>query len=118
MQAIDERIGAAIAGAQRSGATVLVVSLADSGRATLQLAAATGLAPNGAQYAESLLTSGSTRQTGLVQSVDVTPTLLDGIGLDDSAAALTGAEILPDRRTGDRDRPARPTCSTSSGTRR
>ncbi|MEZ0446573.1 hypothetical protein [Cellulomonas sp. ICMP 17802] len=94
-QAIDDRIGAAIAGAHRSGATVLVVSLADSGRTALQLAAATGLAPNGEQYAESLLTSGSTRQAGLIQSVDVTPTLLDGIGLDDSAAALSGAEILP-----------------------
>ncbi len=95
VQAMDERIGAALVGARRSGATVLVVSLADSGRATLQLAAATGLAPNGTEYSEDLLTSGSTRQKGLVQSVDVTPTLLDGIGLDDAAASLTGAEILP-----------------------
>ncbi|WP_456824055.1 hypothetical protein [Cellulomonas sp. P5_E12] len=94
-QVIDDRIGAAIAGAQRSGATVLVVSLADSGRTALQLAAATGRAPNGAEYADSLLTSGSTRQAGLIQTVDVTPTLLDGIGLDDSAAALSGAVILP-----------------------
>lgn len=95
VQAMDDRIGAALIGARKSGATVLVVSLADSGRATLQLAAATGTAPNGAEYSEDLLTSGSTRQKGLVQSVDVTPTLLDGIGLDDAAAALTGAEMLP-----------------------
>ncbi len=94
-QVIDTRIGDAIAGAQRSGATVLVVSLADSGRTALQLAAATGTAPNGEEYAGSLLTSGSTRQPGVIQTVDVTPTLLDGIGLDDSAAALSGAEILP-----------------------
>ncbi len=94
-QVIDARIGAAIAGAKSSGATVLVVSLADSGRTALQLAAATGLAPNGEEYADSLLTSGSTRQAGVLQTVDVTPTLLAGIGLDNSAAALSGAEILP-----------------------
>lgn len=94
-QAIDDRIGAAIAGARSSGATVLVISLADSGRTALQLGAATGLAPNGEQYADSLLTSGSTRQAGLIQTVDVTPTLLDGIGLDESAAAFSGSEILP-----------------------
>ncbi|WP_200940595.1 hypothetical protein [Cellulomonas sp. Leaf334] len=99
-QVIDTRIGAAIAGAQRSGATVLVVSLADSGRTSLQLAAATGLAPNGEQYVDSLLTSGSTRQAGLIQTVDVTPTLLDGIGLDNSAASLSGAVILPGPATG------------------
>ena len=97
VQAMDERIGAALVGARASGATVLVVSLADSGRPALQLAAATGLAPNGAEYSQDLLTSGSTRQKGLIQSVDVTPTLLDGIGLDDAAADLTGAEILPTR---------------------
>ncbi len=97
VQAMDDRIGAALVGARASGATVLVVSLADSGRATLQLAAATGLAPNGAEYSQDLLTSGSTRQKGLIQSVDVTPTLLDGVGLDDAAADLTGAEILPTR---------------------
>ncbi|WP_456789155.1 hypothetical protein [Cellulomonas sp. P5_C5] len=94
-QVIDARIGAAIAGAQRSGATVLVVSLADSGRTALQLAAASGTAPNGEDYVDSLLTSGSTRQAGLIQTVDVTPTLLDGIGLDNSAATLSGAVILP-----------------------
>lgn len=97
VQAMDDKIGAALLGARKSGATVLVVSLADSGRATLQLAAATGAAPNGAEYSENLLTSGSTRQKGLVQSVDVTPTLLDGIGLDDASASLTGAEMLPTR---------------------
>ena len=99
-QVIDARIGAAIAGARRSGATVLVVSLAASGSWALQLAAATGLAPNGEQYVDSLLTSGSTQQAGLIQAVDVTPTLLDGVGLDSSAATLSGAVILPGPPTG------------------
>jgi len=99
-QAIDDRIGAAIAGAQRSGATVLVVSLADSGRVALQLAAATGLAPDGDEYVDSLLTSGSTRQPGVIQTVDVTPTLLAGIGLENSAAAFSGSQIVPGPPTG------------------
>lgn len=94
-QTLDERIGAVVAGARSSGATVLVVSLADSSRPVLQLAAATGVAPNGEAYSESFLTSGSTRQKGLVVTVDVTPTLLDSIGLAGAAPALTGSAILP-----------------------
>ncbi|MDM7855191.1 hypothetical protein [Cellulomonas alba] len=95
VQDVDARIGAAMAGARASGATVLVVSIADSGRTSLQLAAATGVAPNGGTYAENLLTSGSTRQSGLIQTVDVTPTLLDAMGLDAAAADLGGATIVP-----------------------
>jgi len=95
VQDVDARVGAAIRGAQASGATVLVASIADSGRTSLQLVAATGVAPDGGTYAENLLTSGSTRQRGLVQTVDVTPTLLDAVGLDAAAADLGGASIVP-----------------------
>ncbi len=94
-QTLDERIGAVLRATERTGATVLVVSLADSSRATLQLAAATGPAPNGGTYADNLLTSGATRQAGLVQTVDVTPTLLDALDLQDEAPALAGATIVP-----------------------
>lgn len=94
-QLVDDRVGAVLDAAERAGATVLVVSLADSGRATLQLAAAVGPGPDGTDltFAEALLTSGSTRQPGLVQTVDVTPTVLDGLGLDSSMPALAGATI-------------------------
>lgn len=94
-QTLDDRIGAVLRATERSGATVLVVSLADSSRATLQLAAALGTAPNGDEYARNLLTSGATRQAGLVQTVDVTPTLLDSLDLEDDAPALAGATIVP-----------------------
>ncbi|AEE47715.1 hypothetical protein Celf_3607 [Cellulomonas fimi ATCC 484] len=94
-QTLDDRIGAVLRATERSGATVLVVSLADSSRTTLQLAAATGTAPDGDAYAENLLTSGATRQAGLVQTADVTPTLLDALDLEDEAPALAGATILP-----------------------
>ena len=93
---IDARVGAVLAATHGSGATVLVVSLADSGRAALQLMAATGPAPGGGSpYGASLLTSGSTRQVGLVQSTDITPTLFAALGLAEPAAALPGASIVP-----------------------
>ncbi|MFC8191644.1 hypothetical protein ACFUMH_08275 [Cellulomonas sp. NPDC057328] len=92
---VDARVGAVLDALQGSDATVLVVSLADSGRVRLQLAAATGPRPTGAGYGESLLTSGSTRQPGIVQATDVTPTLLALLGLLDDAPALPGAEIRP-----------------------
>jgi hypothetical protein len=94
VQAIDDRVGAVVRGATASGATVLVVSIADSGRAALQLGVATGAAPDGSAYAENVLTSGSTRQKGLIQTVDVTPTLLSSVGLSSAAADLGGAEIV------------------------
>jgi len=93
VQDVDARVGAALAAARGAGATVLVVSLADSGTVTLQLAAATGTAPNGAPYEASMLTSGSTRQQALLQTLDVTPTVLDALDL--SAPALVGATIVP-----------------------
>ncbi|MGN8244543.1 hypothetical protein ACTHAM_001447 [Cellulomonas soli] len=97
MQVVDARVGAAVAAAERAGATVLVVSLADSGRTALQLAAVDGPGAPGTdvEFGESLLTSGSTRQPGVIQSVDVTPTVLELLGLDGSVAALSGAAITP-----------------------
>lgn len=92
---VDATVGAVLDALAGRDATVLVVSLADSGRIALQLAAATGPRPDGPDYAESLLTSGSTRQPGVVQTTDVTPTLLALLGLLDEAPALPGAEIRP-----------------------
>ncbi|MFS0704676.1 hypothetical protein AB6N23_09160 [Cellulomonas sp. 179-A 9B4 NHS] len=92
---VDARVGAVLDALAGHDATVLVVSLADSGRIALQLAAAVGPRPDGPAFGESLLTSGSTRQAGVVQSTDVTPTLLALLGLLDEAPALPGAEMRP-----------------------
>ena len=91
---IDAHVDAVLDGLRGTDATVLVVSLADSGRVALQLAAATGPRPGGDAYGASLLTSGSTRQQGLVQTVDVTPTLLSLLGLPD-VPTIPGAQIVP-----------------------
>lgn len=101
---IDQRIGAVLAavdGARRDGreVTVLVVSLADSGtRARMQLAAALGPVPSGdGRFADALLGSRSTRQPGMVQATDVTPTVLAALGILDQApgGSLVGAAIRP-----------------------
>ncbi|WP_431837050.1 hypothetical protein [Cellulomonas sp. Y8] len=99
VRALDARLGAVLDAARASGAdsTVLLVSVADSGRrAHLQVAAATG--PAG------LLGSASTRQPGLLQTTDVAPTVLDALGIRDHAAAgaLVGAPVraAADDRTG------------------
>jgi len=96
VRAIDERLDAVVRANRTTGATVLVVSLADSGRARLQLAAATGPAPGGGEYARSLLTSGSTQQAGVVQATDVTSTLLALLGLE-TPDASAGAPLVPTR---------------------
>ncbi len=78
------------------GTTVLVASLADSGRTPhLQLLAATGPAPgDGRDYEQTLLGAQSTRQDGMAQVTDVMPTLL---ALLETAAPddLPGAVVLP-----------------------
>ncbi|MBX9246017.1 hypothetical protein ICW40_14520, partial [Actinotalea ferrariae] len=97
---VDDRIGAVLAAVEASDRdiTVLLVSLADSGtRARMQLAAALGPAPDGSSYGASLLGSRSTRQPGMIQATDVTPTVLAALGLLDEApsGALVGAPVLP-----------------------
>ncbi|MCL2848704.1 MAG: hypothetical protein FWE61_01505 [Micrococcales bacterium] len=82
-KAVDERIGAVLAATQGTGATVIVVSLADSGRASLRLAAVSGVLPGAETPAVGLLGSQSTRQRGVVQVTDVTPTLLLAMGVND-----------------------------------
>lgn len=94
VRAIDARVEEVLRAARSADATVLVVSLADSGRARLQLAAAIGPAPDGGSYSGALLTSGSTRQDAVVQATDVTSTLLELLGLP-QPAAVGGAPIVP-----------------------
>lgn len=99
-QAIDARVRAVLTAvrATRTDTTVLVVSLADSRRrANLQLAIASGPDVTGdGTYADALLTSGSTRQPGFVQTTDITPTLLTGLGLRDVAPSgvIVGAPVV------------------------
>lgn len=74
--AIDKRIGEVLAAAP-SGSDVVVASLSDAGQSErLRLVAA-----KGPHYGPGTLTSKSTRQTGLVQSADLTVTLLESAGV-------------------------------------
>ncbi|EYR63365.1 hypothetical protein N866_01190 [Actinotalea ferrariae CF5-4] len=100
LQPVDARLGAVLRAAAEHGedVTVLVVSLADSGTvARMQLAAALGPAPSGPTYDESILTTRSTRQDGILQVTDVTPTLLALLGLQGEApaGALVGSPVRP-----------------------
>jgi hypothetical protein len=91
---IDARVGAVL-DVVPDGATVIVVSLADSGRTPhLQLVAATGPAPGGEEYDAALLGSRSTRQDGLVQATDLMPTVLGLVGVE-APGGLPGAVIAP-----------------------
>ena len=92
LTAVDTTVGAALAGTE-PGTTVLVASLTDAGTPDLQLLAARGPAPTGGTYDGGMLTSGATRQHGVVQVTDVPATLLDALGLRDRASALVGATI-------------------------
>lgn len=93
VRAIDDRLDAVLTAVGERPATVLVVSIGDSGRPTLQLVAAVGPDGTGGTFGESLVTSGSTRRAGLVQTVDVTPTVLGLLGLDRSSPLLSGAPV-------------------------
>ncbi len=84
--AVDERLAAVLAAVEaRTGpTTVLIASLADSGRAPrLQLAAASGPAilAGTPDFESSLLGSLSTRQDGIFQTTDLTPSILEGLDL-------------------------------------
>ena len=98
-QAVDARVRAVLAAvnASKPDITVLVVSLADSGRSPqLQLAIASGPAAEGdGTYSGALLGSRSTRQDGYLQSTDITPTLLSALGLraDAPQGALIGSPV-------------------------
>ena len=98
-QAIDARVRAVLTAIDTSTTdpTVLVVSLADSGRSPqLQLAIASGpAAEGGGTYTGALLGSRSTRQPGYLQSTDVTPSLLSALGLraDAPQGALIGSPV-------------------------
>ena len=101
VRTIDERIRAVLEAvdATGQGTTVLVASLADSGRQPrLQLAAAAGpsAVPGDAPYSETLLESRSTRQAGYLMPTDVAPTVLSALGIRDQVApgALVGSPVL------------------------
>jgi hypothetical protein len=102
--AIDQRIGAVLDSVRdvAPDATVIVASLADSGtRSLLQLAVADGPALGELPADGALLDSRSTRQPGMIQSTDLTPTMLAMLGID-GPASLVGAplDVAPDGRTG------------------
>lgn len=106
VQVIDGRIGAVLDAVRATDpdATVLVLSLADSSRrAHLQLAAAFGPTAAGGAYAGGTIGTSSTRQDGFLQATDITPTLLDALGIRDQAptGALVGSTLrhTPDDAT-------------------
>lgn len=104
--AVDARLGAVLATIREEapGATVVVASLADSGaRSSLQavgVLTATDLRDLGDGEGD-LLATRSTRQDGIVQSTDLTPTLLGLLGVE-APAGLPGAPltVLEDPRSG------------------
>ena len=93
--AVDARIGAVLK-ATPSGTDVLVAGLADAGMSErLRLAAATG--PG---FGAGTLESSSTRQPGLVQLTDLTPTVLEHLGIP-APRSLAGSPlrvVAPDLR--------------------
>lgn len=100
VQVVEQRVAAAIAGAEAAGrpVTVLVASLADSGAAPrLQLAGASGpaFAPGSPPFEASLLGSRSTRQDGIIQTTDITPSLVTALGLREQVppGTLVGSPI-------------------------
>ncbi|MGV8966415.1 MAG: hypothetical protein ACOH2F_09060 [Cellulomonas sp.] len=101
VRTIDERIRAVLEAVDATGqeTTVLVASLADSGRQPhLQLAAAAGpsAVPGAAPYVETLLESRSTRQPGYLMPTDIAPTVVSALGIRDQVTpgALVGSPVL------------------------
>lgn len=88
--ALDDRVGAVL-DAAGPGATVVVAALADSGPTPrLDLLAVRGVLDG--QPASGLLTSSSTRQPGIAQTLDLTPTVVDLLDLP-TPADLVGAPL-------------------------
>ncbi|UNX55142.1 hypothetical protein MF406_02305 [Georgenia sp. TF02-10] len=102
---VDARVGAVLEAVQAASpqATVVLGSLADSGtRSLMQVAVAAGPALGPDLPADgALLDTRSTRQPGMLQSTDLTPTVLGMLGLD-VPAGLAGAPLghAADGRTG------------------
>lgn len=85
---LDRRVAAVLTGAG-ARATVIVAALADGG-----LTPRLGLvAARGPGYAEALLTSSSTRQPGITQTLDLAPTILRLAGID-PPAAMVGSPLV------------------------
>jgi hypothetical protein len=85
--AVDAALGRVLADVP-AGVRVLVASLADSGRTPhLQL-----LAARGSGFGPGLLRTASTRQDALVQATDLTPTLLDLLGVP-APTGLVGSPL-------------------------
>lgn len=100
VHAVDRRLAAVLAAVDAGDrpTTVIVASLADSGRAPrLQLAAALGPAviDGTADFGDSLLGSLSTRQDGIFQTTDITPSILAALDLTPLVppGTLVGAPI-------------------------
>ena len=100
VQVVEAYLAAALDGVEASGrtATVLVASLADSGAAPrLQLAAALGPAvvAGTPPFGDSLLGSASTRQDGIIQTTDLTPSILTALDLmgEVPAGTLVGSPV-------------------------
>jgi len=92
---IDQRIGAVLRAVREVApdATVLVASLADSGtQSMMQLAVADGPALGDVPADGAVLDARSTRQPGMVQSTDLTPTMLAWLGID-GPPSLVGAPL-------------------------
>ncbi|MEE6273995.1 hypothetical protein V2J56_11660 [Georgenia sp. MJ206] len=88
---VDARVGAvldALGDADLRPATVLLASLADSGTQPLMQV----MAARGGNYPPGHLETRSTRQPGMVQSTDLTPTLAALLALD-PPAGLSGAPM-------------------------
>lgn len=99
LRRLDTRLGLVL-GQMPKEATVVIASLADAGDVSqLRLAAARGPAPVSGPDGErtfggSLLTSRSTRQDGVAQGTDLTPTILAAAGVDTPADAV-GSPLRP-----------------------
>ncbi|WP_337062789.1 hypothetical protein [Kineococcus sp. G2] len=100
--AVDAVVGAVqeavAASTGADGTTLFAASIGDAGKTPhLQFAAATGPQPGGGEY-DGLLVSRSTRQVGIVQTTDLTPTVLAlALGTDHDVAGLVGAPVTSTR---------------------
>jgi hypothetical protein len=90
LKAADAVVGRLVAAAPPD-TTVVVTGVADDQPDTrLRLGLASGPDPLGGSYGRALLSATSTRQNGLVQLTDITPTLLAAVGRD-AGDAVVGA---------------------------